>query len=62
MLLAVTVQSGVVTDQIFTSGGVGVCVQLFIDHRCVNVLVRVSNFPQFSSGGVTRRWKLLSHA
>ena len=51
--------SGAVVDRAFTSEGVDVCVQLFIDHRCVNVLIRVSNFPQFSCGGVTGRWKLL---
>ena len=36
--------SGVVVDWMFTSGGVDVHALLFVDHHCVNVFIRVSNF------------------
>ena len=33
--------SGVVIDRTFTSGGVDVRACLFVDHRCVNVFIRI---------------------
>ena len=40
--------SGVVVDRTFTPGGVDVRARLFVDHRCVNVFIRVFNFRGWS--------------
>ena len=43
---AVAVRSScLVIDRTFTLGGVDGRARLFIDHRCVNVFIRVLNFP-----------------
>ena len=40
--------SRVVVDRTLTSGGVDVRARLFVDHRCVNVFIRVLNFRGWS--------------
>ena len=37
-----------VVDRMFTSGGVYVHARLFVDHRSINVFIRVLNFHGWS--------------